>query len=142
MKEVNNGDTIRVHYTGKLKDGSEFDSSKGKDPIEFTVGSGNLIQGFEQGVIGMKVGDKKNITILPGDAYGEKREDLSAKIDRKEIPKDVTPEIGMQLQMQRPDGGIINVIVTEVATDSITLDANHPLAGQTLIFELEMVEFL
>lgn len=142
MREVGSGDTIRIHYTGTLEDGAEFDSSKGKEPIEFTVGNGNLISGFENGVLGMKVGDKKTVTIPPEDAYGEKREDLLAKVDKKEFPQDVTPEVGMPLQVKRPDGGIMNVIITEIETDSVTLDANPPLAGQTLIFDLEMVEFV
>ncbi len=142
MKEVNNGDTIRIHYTGTLEDGSEFDSSEGKNPIEFTVGSGNLIPGFENGVLGMTIGDKKTITIPPEDAYGEKREDLLAKIDKNDLPKNMSPEVGMPLQLKKPDGGSINVMITEVETDSVTFDANHPLAGCTLIFDLELVEFV
>ena len=142
MKEVKNGDTIRIHYTGTLEDGSEFDSSKGKNPIEFTVGSTKLIPGFENGVIGMKIGDKKTVTIPPEDAYGVIREDLTAKIDKNDLPKKMTPEVGMPLQLKKPDGGSMNVMITEVDADSVTFDANHPLAGRTLMFDLELVEFV
>ncbi len=142
MTEVKSGDTIRVHYTGTLEDGAVFDSSKEKDPLEFTVGGGNLIPGFENGVIGMKIGDTKKVTIPAEEAYGPRQDDMVIKIDRKEFPQNITPEVGMPLQMQKPDGGEINVIITGVETDSVTLDANHPLAGETLIFELEIVEFV
>ncbi len=142
MGQAKHGDTIRVHYTGKLEDGTEFDSSRDKDPIEFKVGSGSLIPGFEKGVIDMTIGEKKTITIAPDEAYGEKHEELVAKIDKENFPSDISPEIGMPLQIKQPDGENINVIITEILEDSVTLDANSPLAGKTLTFDIELVEIV
>lgn len=142
MREVQLNDVIRVHYTGKLEDGSEFDSSKGKEPLEFKVGEGKLISGFEKGVVGMKQGEIKTISLPPEEAYGNRREELIISIDKTEVPSDISPEVGMLLQMKRNDGQEIPVSITEVFPDAITLDANPPLAGQTLIFDLEIVEFV
>ncbi len=142
MKTVQLDDVIRVHYTGKLEDGTEFDSSKGKDPIEFKVGQGNLIPGFEKGVVGMKQGETKTISIPSEEAYGERQEELIAKIDKKEFPPNISPKTGMQLQVKRPDGQMMPVMVIDVSEDTVTLDGNPPLAGETLIFDVEIVEFV
>lgn len=141
MRQAQNGDTVRIHYTGTLEDGTVFDSSRQRDPLEFTLGQGKLIPGFETGVIGMTQGAKKTVTIAPEDGYGEHHEAMVATIDRSDIPEDLKPEIGQQLQVSRPDGKTFNVILTGMDETSITVDANHPLAGKTLKFELELVEF-
>jgi FKBP-type peptidyl-prolyl cis-trans isomerase 2 len=142
MRKVQLDDVIRVHYTGKLEDGSEFDSSKDQEPLEFKVGEGKLIPGFEKGVVGMKQGESKTISLPPEEAYGERREELITRMDKTELPSNISPDVGMWLQMKRNDGQAIPVVVAEVTEDAITLDANPPLAGKTLIFELELVEFV
>jgi peptidylprolyl isomerase len=139
-EQAQKGDTVQVHYTGKLTDGQVFDSSDGGDPLEFEVGSGQVIKGFDDGVQGMNVGDKKQIEIEVGDAYGERMEQLVQIVPREGIMLDTEPQPGMTLVMQLPDGNEIPVAVTEVTEDSITLDANHPLAGQKLIFDVERVK--
>ena len=140
MSQVKEGDKIKVHYTGKLEDGSVFDSSDGRDPLEFEVGAGKIIPGFDAGVRGMVVGDKKTVEIEPGDAYGPHHERLVAKVKASDFPKDITPRIGQQLQTQDKNGHPVNVRVTEIENGQVTLDANHPLAGKKLIFEIELVE--
>lgn len=139
MKQVQQGDTIKVHYHGRLTDGSTFDSSAGREPLEFKVGSGMVIKGFDAGVTGMAVGDKKTITIPALEAYGEVMEQqiISFPIDR--FPTDLKPEPGMQLQMNDGEGHVIPVMITAVSENEVTLDANHPLAGKDLIFDLELV---
>jgi peptidylprolyl isomerase len=134
------GDTVKVHYTGKLEDGTIFDSSREREPFELTIGSGMTIPGFENGIVGMAVGDTTTITIPPEEAYGPRRDELVTTISRDQIPPNITPEVGQQLQMQHPNGSIINVTITDVRPDSVTFDANHPLAGKTLIFEIELME--
>lgn len=140
MTTVGDGKTVRVHYTGKLEDGTVFDSSEGREPLEVTVGAGMVIPGFEKGITGMKSGEKKTITIGPNEAYGERREDLVATVERSQIPETITPEVGMTLQLKRTDGSVLDVLVTDLSDESITLDANHQLAGETLIFDIEVVE--
>ena len=140
MTTVGDGKTVRVHYTGKLKDGTVFDSSEGREPLELTVGAGMVIPGFEKGLSGMKSGDKKTIEIEPAEAYGDRREDLIATVERSQIPETITPEVGMTLQLKRSDGSALDVLVTDLSEESITLDANHQLAGETLIFDIEVVE--
>ena len=140
MSQVKEGDKIKVHYTGKLEDGSVFDSSDGRDPLEFEVGAGKIIPGFDAGVRGMAVGDKKTVEIEPGDAYGVHHDRLVAKVKATDFPKDITPRIGQQLQTQDKNGRPVNVRVTEIENGQVTLDANHPLAGKKLIFEIELVE--
>ncbi len=135
-----NGDTVRVHYTGRLVDGQVFDSSEGGDPLEFKVGAGDVIAGFEDGVRGMQVGDTKRIEIEADDAYGQRMDALTQSVPRAGINLDSEPEVGMNLVMQLPDGNQIPVSITEVTEDHITLDANHPLAGQKLIFDVELIE--
>ncbi len=135
---VADGDTVRVHYTGTLADGSQFDSSVGKDPLEFAVGAGQMIAGFDKAVLGMKVGESKTVLIPAADAYGERRDDLAAEIPRVQLPPDTDPKIGDQLQVSTGQGPLV-VTVTAVTADTVTLDANHFLAGKDLTFEIELV---
>jgi peptidylprolyl isomerase len=123
------GDTVKVHYTGRLDDGTVFDSSADRDPLEFTLGEGNIIPGFEEAVTGMSIGDSKTQVIPVDQAYGPHREEMVVVVERAQMPADMQPEIGQQLQIQQPSGEAIPVIVTEVSSEEITLDANHPLAG-------------
>ncbi|MDT5062261.1 MAG: hypothetical protein QOH63_2720 [Acidobacteriota bacterium] len=139
-EQAKKGDTVQVHYTGQLADGEVFDSSEGGEPLQFKVGAGEVIQGFDEGVVGMNVGDKKQLDIESGDAYGERNEALINTIPRDGLNLDIEPEVGMSLLMQLPDGNQIPVAITKVTPDSITLDANHPLAGQRLIFDVTRVK--
>jgi peptidylprolyl isomerase len=139
-EQAKKGDTVQVHYTGQLADGEVFDSSEGGEPLQFKVGAGEVIQGFDEGVVGMNVGDKKQLDIESGDAYGERNEALINTIPRDGLNLDIEPEVGMSLLMQLPDGNQIPVAITGVTPDSITLDANHPLAGQRLIFAVTRVK--
>jgi FKBP-type peptidyl-prolyl cis-trans isomerase 2 len=139
MTRVKHGDAVKVHYTGKLEDGSVFDSSEGRDPLEFKIGGGQVIKGFEDGVTGMAIEEEKTVTMPPKEAYGELREDMIVKVPKTNFPKDITPEIGMKLQMQQENGAPVVVTVKEVAEEEVTLDANHHLAGKTLIFDLKLV---
>ena len=138
-EQAKKGDTASVHYTGRLESGEVFDSSEGGEPLEFEVGSGQVIQGFDEGVSGMTVGDDKTIEIEPSDAYGQRVDALVQAVPRAGINLDREPEVGMRLGLQLPDGNEIPVTITEVTDDSITIDANHPLAGQKLIFDLKLV---
>jgi len=138
--QARNGDVVQVDYTGKLADGTVFDSSIGREPLEFTLGAGQMIPGFEKAVFGMKVGEKKTVTIPAGEAYGPYRDDLVAEISREKLPSDVTPQIGQQLVMRQPDGREITVTITKVSDETITVDANHFLAGKDLTFEIELVK--
>ncbi|MCP4685970.1 MAG: peptidylprolyl isomerase [bacterium] len=139
MSQAKAGDKVKVHYTGKLEDGTVFDSSKEREPLEFDLGSGNVIPGFENGILGMEVGESKTLTIVPDEAYGQTNSDLVATVERKQFPENITPELGLQLQMSQPNGQPLNVTVINIVGDSITLDANHPLAGKTLVFDIELV---
>ena len=139
MTEVKNGDTVRIHYTGTLMDGSVFDSSEGRDPLEFTVGAGQVIEGMDVEMPGMTEGEKKTIQIPCDKAYGPINPAARQAIPREGIPDDIPLEIGTQLQMQSPDGQALPVTVVEVDEATVTLDANHPLAGKDLTFELELV---
>lgn len=141
MAKAKTGDTVRVHYTGKVDDQEVFDSSAGRDPLEFTLGTGQVIPGFEQAVEGMEVGEERSVTIPPEQAYGERRDNMTATVPRDQFPPGVEPEVGQQLQMNA-DGQAIPVRVTEISADEVTLDANHPLAGQELTFELALVEIV
>ncbi|WP_018613842.1 FKBP-type peptidyl-prolyl cis-trans isomerase [Segetibacter koreensis] len=142
MQQVKSGDTVKVHYHGKLTDGTTFDSSEGREPLEFEVGSGSVIAGFDSGVTGMTVGEKKTINIPVDEAYGQKQEDLFMEFPRDRFPEDVTPEVGMQLNMSNGSGQNFPVIIREVKEDAVILDANHPLAGEDLTFDLELVEII
>ncbi len=142
MSQVKENNTVKVNYTGKLSDGQVFDSSEGKEPLEFTLGKGQLIPGFEKGLIDMKVNEKKTITIAKDEAYGEINKDLIQEVKKTELPQDMTPEVGMGLVSKTPDGQEMNLLVIEVKEESIVIDGNHPLAGKDLIFDLEVVEIL
>jgi peptidylprolyl isomerase len=137
---IENGQKVKIHYTGTLDDGKQFDSSAGRDPLEFEMGAGMVIPGFEKGVSGMEVGEKKTIHIPAAEAYGERREDMVMEFERTQLPDDLEPEVGMGLQMQGPQGQAIPVQITAVGEANITIDANHPLAGENLNFELELIE--
>ncbi|MDV0442990.1 FKBP-type peptidyl-prolyl cis-trans isomerase [Methanorbis rubei] len=134
------GDTIRVHYTGKLTDGTQFDSSEGRDPLEFHVGSGMVIPGFDNGVIGMEIGETRVLEIPAKDAYGEKSEDMMVAIPREEFGPDFTANVGEQLMIQLGDGNQIPVTICQIDENTVTLDANPHLAGQDLIFTVTLVE--
>jgi peptidylprolyl isomerase len=139
MKQVGDGNTIRIHYTGRLDDGTIFDSSKEREPLEFTMGSGDIIKGFEDAVRGMTVGELKTIRITSGEAYGPYRDDLVMSINKSQLPPDIEVMQGAMLSLRHPDGRMIDAMIAEVTADSVTLDANHPLAGEDLTFELELV---
>jgi peptidylprolyl isomerase len=140
MSKAKNGDKVKVHYTGKLEDGTVFDSSKEREPLELTIGTGKVIPGFEKGVIGMERGGSKTVTVRPEEAYGSVRKELVAKVKKENLPENITPAIGEQLRLRQRDGNIVNVTITEIRGDTVTLDANHPLSGKTLIFDIELVE--
>ena len=139
MSAAVNGDTVSIHYTGRLYDGTIFDSSTGDQPLEFTIGTGMVIPGFEQGALGMETGDKKTIEILPADAYGEYSLDYVRVIPRGEINIGAEPKVGMELELRGPNGESIAITIIDVNDETIALDANHPLAGKTLIFDIERV---
>jgi peptidylprolyl isomerase len=136
------GDIVSVHYTGRFENGQTFDSSSGGDPLEFKVGGGQVIAGFDEGVREMRVGDETTVEIEPENAYGLRIEQLVQTISRAGINLDTEPEVGMQLAMQLPDGNEIPVLITHVTADSLTLDANHPLAGHKLIFDIKLVKIV
>lgn len=140
MGAVKDGDTVKVHYTGKFEDGTVFDSSKDREPLEVTIGAGRVIPGFEKGIIGMESGSTKTITLPPEEAYGQVRDDLIIEVKKAEIPENIKPKVGMNLQMKQKGGEVINLVVSEVKDETVTLDANHQLAGKTLVFDIEVVE--
>ncbi len=134
------GDTVKVHYTGTLEDGSVFDTSRGGEPLEFILGGGNMIVGFDKAVNSMQVGEIKTVTIPADEAYGPHREELVLIIERDKLPEGLEPTIGQQLEMSQPDDRTVIVVVTDVSEASITVDANHAFAGKDLTFEIELVE--
>lgn len=142
MSVATKGNKVKVHYTGKLKDGTVFDSSENREPLEFTLGDGNMIKGFDTAVQGMELGDNKSVVIPSNEAYGEKRDDMMVDIPIDQVPADIKPEVGMDLSIQNQDGQPMPVKVVEVDSEKITLDANHPLAGQDLVFEIQLVEIV
>ncbi|WP_292365394.1 MULTISPECIES: FKBP-type peptidyl-prolyl cis-trans isomerase [unclassified Methanoculleus] len=142
MAQAKEGDTVKVHYTGKLEDGTVFDTSEERSPLEFTIGSGQIISGFEQAVVGMEPSEAKTATIPPEEAYGPHREDMTLTVDRGQFPEDIKPEPGQQLQVQQPDGRAAIVTVSDVSESTVTLDANHPLAGRPLTFEIRLVDIV
>ncbi|WP_432450497.1 FKBP-type peptidyl-prolyl cis-trans isomerase [Aliiroseovarius marinus] len=139
MSEVTKGAKVRIHYTGTLEDGSVFDSSEGRDPLEFEVGSGMIIPGLDKALPGMAVGEKKKVTIAPEEAYGPRHDEAVLEVPRTDIPAEIPLEVGIQLQMSGPQGQPVPVTVTTVTDETVTLDANHALAGKTLIFDFEVV---
>lgn len=140
MSKVKENDTVRVHYTGKLTTGEVFDSSREREPLEVTLGEGRLIPGFEKGLIDMEVAEKKTITIPKEEAYGEVQKELFQELGKDQLPTEITPEVGMGLVARGQDGSERQLRITEVKDASIVVDANHPLAGQDLVFDLELVE--
>ncbi len=136
--QAETGNTVKVHYTGTLNDGTVFDTSIEREPLEFTIGQGQLIPGFEQAVIGMKVGESKTVNIPATEAYGLHRDDLVITMERSQLPDNI--EVGQQLQMTQTDGSTVVVTVIEISETTATIDANHPLAGENLIFEIELIE--
>ncbi len=142
MAEARQGDKVKVHYTGKLNDGSVFDSSVEREPLEFTIGEGAVIPGFEEAVIGLEPGDKAETTIDAENAYGMHSTDLVTEVPRERMPKDLQISIGQQLQVSMANGQTAIVMVTDVTDTAVTIDANHPLAGQDLTFAIELVEIV
>lgn len=142
MAQVKEGDVVRVHYTGKLTNGEQFDSSVGREPLEFTVGAGQMIKGFDAAMPGMNVGEKKTINIAPADAYGEKSDEAIIEFPKENVPADMKLEAGMPLTLSNQHGQPVPVIVVEVKEEVIVLDANHFLAGQELVFDIELVEIV
>lgn len=140
MAQAKIGDKVKIHYTGRLDSGEIFDTSKDREPLEFKIGDKSMIPGFETAVIGMNVGESKIEKILSIDAYGEHKEQLVFTMGRDTIPEDLNVEVGFELDMHGKNGECIPVLVTELTEESITLDANHPLAGRDLIFEIKLVE--
>lgn len=140
MTQVKSGDTVAIHYTGTLADGATFDSSQGRDPLEFTVGSGQIIPGLDKAIPGMTVGDKKVVEIAADEAYGQPDPNARQAVPRADIPADIPLDLGTQLQVQTPTGQAMQVVVVEVTDEQVTLDANHPLAGKDLTFDIELVD--
>lgn len=139
MQQVKKGDTVKVHYHGRLTSGETFDKSEGREPLEFEVGSGMVIKGFDDGVTGMAVGEKKTVNIPFQEAYGPKNPDMLIEMPKERFPKDMEIEVGMPLGMSDGQGQQFQVVIIEIKEDVVMLDANHPLAGQDLIFDLELV---
>jgi len=140
MTVAADGNTVKIHYKGTLEDGSVFDTSEGRDPLEFTIGGGQVIVGFEEAVSGMSVGEKKSVTIPVDKAYGPRNEELVIAAPKEHVPEDINPEIGQKLQMGGPNGEVVMVTVVEITDEHIKLDANPPLAGEDLNFDIELVE--
>ncbi|MBT4100253.1 MAG: peptidylprolyl isomerase [Gemmatimonadetes bacterium] len=140
MSGAKTGDTVKVHYTGQFEDGSVFDTSQGKDPLEFTVGTGQVIRGFEEAIEGLNTGDSTTTTIEAPEAYGERLEELLFQVDKARFPEGIVPSVGDQLQLNQPEGGMVDVVVSAIEGDTVTLDANHPLAGRVLTFKITVVD--
>ena len=142
MAIVKDGDTVKVHYTGTLTNGEKFDSSIDRDPLEFTVGAGQMIKGFDDAMPGMTIGEKKTVHIQPEEAYGKINEDAIIEFPRTNIPADMPLEVGMQLQLRDEEGHPVPVTVKAIKEDTVLLDANHMLAGKELVFEIELLEIV
>ena len=141
MAAAQNGDTVRVHYTGTLGDGSVFDSSRGREPLEFQLGTGQVIPGFDSAVTGLEPGQERRVTIPSDQAYGPRRDEMIVTVGREVFPPSIDPQVGQMLQMSQGDQAL-RVTVTDVSDAGVTLDANHPLAGQDLTFDIELVEIV
>ncbi len=139
MSQAQNGSTVQVHYTGKLTDGTVFDSSRERSPLKFTLGKGQLINGFEKAVVGMNAGEKKTVTIPSDEAYGPRQEKAVVEMERKNLPPNFDPQVGQRLELTQGDDTTLLVTVTATSDNTITLDANHPLAGRDLTFDIELV---
>jgi peptidylprolyl isomerase len=142
MAQAKHGDTVKVHYTGKLEDGTVFDTSINRDPLQFTIGGGQIIPGFEQAVVGMNPGESKTTKVPADKAYGSHHKEKVLVVDRNQFPVDLKPEVGQKLQIRRTDGQTSVVTVTAVSESSVTLDANHPLAGKDLTFDIQLIELV
>ena len=142
MAQAKYGDTVKVYYTGKLEDGTVFDSNFDRNPLEFTLGEGQIIPGFEKAVVGMHPGESKTVKVSSDQAFGPHQKELILTVDREQIPPDLKPKVGQQLQVSRADGRTIRVEVIEVSESSVTFDANHPLAGKDLIFDIQLLEIV
>ena len=140
MNRARTGSVVKIHYTGRLEDGSLFDSSIERGPLEFTIGGGGIIPGLENAVVGMEPGEKKTAKVLPEQAYGPYQPGMVFVVGRNRIPENLTPETGQRLELQHSDGRTAELLVTKVTDATVTLDGNHPLAGKTLIFEIELLE--
>jgi peptidylprolyl isomerase len=140
MTPAKQGDTVSVHYTGKLVDGTIFDTSRSRQPLRFTIGQGKVIAGFEQAVVGMVAGDSKTATIPADQAYGPHRDDMIITMERSKLPEGLVPQVGQRLELTQMDDSTVLVTITDVGDTSMTLDANHPLSGKDLIFDIEVVE--
>ena len=140
MAQAQDGDTVKVHYTGKLDDGTVFDSSVDGDPLEFTLGDDQLIPGFESAVIGMNAAESKTVKIAAAEAYGPHQEEMVLVVERAEFPDDIDPKVGEQLRMEDSDGQELEVTITDASEETVTLDGNHPLAGKDLTFEIQLIE--
>lgn len=138
--QAKNGDKVKIHYQGTLTDGTVFDSSYQREPLEFTLGEGQVIPGFENGVMGMEVEETKSISIEPEDAYGERNDNMIISFPKANLPEDFTPQIGQQIQLQDQQGNPIPVVIQDIKEEELVLDANHPLAGKVLNFDIELVE--
>lgn len=139
MEKVENGKFVSVNYTGKLENGEVFDTSEGRAPLEVQMGAGNIIKGFEDALEGMALNETKNITLSPGEAYGERNEEHVHSFPRSEVPSDMNPEVGQMVALTAPDGQQIPANISHVDDEKITVDLNHPLAGKTLKFDIEVV---
>jgi peptidylprolyl isomerase len=140
VAKAKKGDNVKVHYTGRLEDGTVFDSSHDREPLEFTLGEGQVIQGFEMAIDGMSEGETKTTTIPADEGYGDRRDEMVIELDRGKVPSDIEPEVGQNLQIQLQNGEQLPVVVTAVEDEKVIIDANHPLAGKTLVFDIELVE--
>lgn len=140
MRQAGKGDTVKVHYTGALEDGTVFDSSRDREALQVTLGSGTLIRDFEDALVGMSVGETKKLQVPSGNAYGPRREDLVIRVESSEFPPHIVPKEGLTLNLKGPENQVIQAVITEVSGDSVTIDANHPLAGEDLTFDIELTE--
>lgn len=140
MAQANKGDNVQVHYTGTLEDGTVFDTSVEREPLSFKLGDGMVIAGFEKAVLGMNEGDTKTVEITPEEGYGEYHEEMTITVPRSQLPPEITPEVGMMLQVRTEDGSAQHVVIKELSEEELVLDGNHPLAGKTLNFELTLVK--
>lgn len=142
MTQAKRGDTVRVHFTGRLDDGTVFGSSTNRDPLEFTIGEDQILRGFEKAVVGMKPGESKTTMVRADEAYGPYYKELVIVVDRGKFPLHLEPEVGQEFELRQSDGQFVEVTVTDVSDSSVTLDANHPLAGEDLTFEIQLVEIV
>jgi FKBP-type peptidyl-prolyl cis-trans isomerase 2 len=142
MTQAKQGDTVNVHYTGKLEDGTVFDTSRSRHPLQFTIGKGQVIAGFEQTIIGMNLGESKTMTIPVEQAYGQRRQDMIVTVQRDQLPPDLNPAVGQRLELTQTDDQNVLVTVTAMTDTTLTLDANHPLAGKDLIFDIELLKIV